>query len=380
MPTNFCTACEIIATTPDPNTGKAPGLFLPEAELDDAPDDDFGAQVQCPKCHWSNNTMFGRYVCVKCGSTLPKPEAGVGEDSTDWLKYRDSIQQQDLEDPSKRVDGAVLGMKPLPLKSPFTKMLAFEDGRVSCELIGSQKQIDFQTYQEIVLFGVDIRFRDEVDENLEIGWIVSHRIEKFRKLYEDLIDPDGFLVVSARKKVPVFPENLKHDDPQCLKKMEEWLTQLFKLVPSGGKQTNLIYYDEDDQDAAEVAVPTEKPPHMLPTAWRSVRDTDTGELYYFNKITGETRWENPFEEEDLPPKPNFKVLPDWEAVYDKESGEYYYWNTKTQETTWDKPIARTHANNGKKKLVDAKDLLHVPCVNRFLDLKRNVQRMEELAL
>ena len=330
--------------------------------------------------------MFGRYTCVKCGSELPKPEVGVGETSEEWLKYRESIHLQDapvtndVTDVALRGDGAVLGLKPLALRSPFAKELAFEDGRVACELIGSQKQIDFQTYQEIVLFGIDIRFRDEVDTNLEIGWIVSHRLDKFKSLYQDLIDPNGFLVASARKKIPAFPESVKQEDAECLRKLEEWLTALFKLIPSGGKQTNLVYFDEDDDAVEEIAPPAEKPPHMLPSAWRSVRDPESGELYYFNKITGETRWENPFEEEDVPPKPNIKLPPDWEAVYDKESNDFYYWNVKTQETTWDRPLVKNAGSSGKKKLLDAKDLLHVPCINRFLDLKRNVTRMEEMAL
>jgi hypothetical protein len=365
-------ACEIIATTPDPRSGKSPGLFLtPEGDPDDAPDEDFGAQVQCPKCKWSNNTMFGRYACVKCGTELPKPEAGVGQTNEAWM------QQSHQAGPGG--DGKVLGMKPLPLGSPFAKEMAFEEGRVACELIGVEKQIDFQTYQEVIVFGIDIRFRDEVDHNLEIGWIVSHRLEKFKALYAELADANGPLVASSRKKVPLLAEDLKQDDPNCLKRLEDWLTALFKLVPAGGKQTNLVYFDDDDDDAVEVAPPSEKPPHMLPSAWRSVRDPESGDLYYFNKITGETRWENPFEaDEDLPPKPKFKLLPDWEAVFDKESGEYYYWNVKTQETTWEKPVAKNASK--PRKLLEAKDLLHVQCVNRFLDLKRNVQRMEELAL
>jgi len=379
----FDEACEIIATTPDPSSGKMGGIFLNDPMEDDTPDDDFGAQVQCPKCAWSNNTMFGRYTCVKCGSELPKPEAGVGETAEAWQKYQESLRTQTgaKMDVTKRGDGAVLGMKPVPLTTPFAKDMAFEDGRVACELIGSQKQIDFRTYQEIILFGIDVRFRDEVDAELEIGWVVSHRLDKFKALYQELVDGDkSSLIANARKKVPAFPDNLKDDDPNSVKKLEEWLTALFKLVPSGGKQTKLVYYDDDDDGNAPEPPPAEKPLHMLPSAWRSVKDPESGEYYYFNKITGETRWDNPFEEEESTNPATKDLLPDWEAVLDKESGDYYYWNIKTQETTWEKPVAPKTLQQGKRKLLDAKDLLHAPSINRFLDLKRNVQRLEELAL
>ena len=145
---------------------------------------------------------------------------------------------------------------------------------------------------------------------------------------------------------------------------------------------NYVFIDDDENEEVDDMNGISEAPlaaHELPTAWRSIRIPESGEVYYFNKITGETTWNDPFENSKPLLDPRIKLLPDWEPVLDKESGDTYYWNTKTQETTWEIPLLKT-APKKKKQTFDAKDLLHVPVVNRFLDLKRNTQRMEELAI
>jgi hypothetical protein len=53
--------------------------------------------------------------------------------------------------------------------------------------------------------------------------------------------------------------------------------------------------------------------------------TETGEKYFYNSITGESSWEDPW----------LKVE-EWKAFYDEE-GELYYYNTKTGQTSWEAP-------------------------------------------
>ncbi|KAH9259389.1 hypothetical protein BASA81_002432 [Batrachochytrium salamandrivorans] len=360
----FDRTCEVIAATPDP-VDEDP--FKGEEEEYDGLDleGDFGSQVHCPKCGWSNNTMFGRFQCVKCGQVL---------------------KQQDGEEGVGDVGGAQALTN---LQYPFARDMPFEDGRVSAELVGCERTMDFTTYQEISLFGIDLRFRDEELLDLQVGWLISHRLDKFAALHAALVSTDGPLTVAARKKIPPFPPALREDLPTAAQELGVWLNELFKLVPQGGKQTDLIYHEEQDDamvtdQAGDEAAAAAAENDRFTAEWRSVKDVETGDVYYFNKVTGETTWVNPFNVRAMRDL-KIKLPVNWEAVVDKETNDVYYWNTVTLETTWEKPKAATGSSSRatlskKRKLLEAKDLLHVAVVNRFLDLKRNTQRMDELAI
>ena len=106
------------------------------------------------------------------------------------------------------------------------------------------------------------------------------------------------------------------------------LTELFKLVPEGGNDEGI---DGDAPDESELPEPPENPSGLKLDEWEEVEDPDTGEVYYWNKITGLTQWERPRADSNpppLPPKP--KLLPGWEAIKDEDSGDVYYWHEKTQ--------------------------------------------------
>uniref|UniRef100_A0A8C0HNH6 Rho GTPase activating protein 27 n=1 Tax=Buteo japonicus TaxID=224669 RepID=A0A8C0HNH6_9AVES len=80
--------------------------------------------------------------------------------------------------------------------------------------------------------------------------------------------------------------------------------------------------------------------------WETHTDTDSGHLFYYNPVTGETTWDCPFgQAEDgvspvaspassLPHSPEF---PEWEQYMDEASGQAFFYNSVTGETSWDPP-------------------------------------------
>lgn len=85
--------------------------------------------------------------------------------------------------------------------------------------------------------------------------------------------------------------------------------------------------------------------------WETHTDTDSGHLFYYNPVTGETTWDCPFgQAEDgvspvaspassLAHSPEFS---EWERHMDEASGQAFFYNSVTGETSWDPP----HAGDG----------------------------------
>ncbi|OWZ15757.1 hypothetical protein PHMEG_00010537 [Phytophthora megakarya] len=61
--------------------------------------------------------------------------------------------------------------------------------------------------------------------------------------------------------------------------------------------------------------------------WEMRHDEASGQVYYWNSITGETSWD---------PPPNGSVVHPWTQTFDEE-GRIYYLNTETMETRWTPP-------------------------------------------
>jgi hypothetical protein len=95
-------------------------------------------------------------------------------------------------------------------------------------MVGGEKQVDLRTYMEVDVVVLDVRFRDEVEAELEDGWMVSLKFEKLALLASTLASAQGPLLASDAKRIPVFPGRMDVDQ------VAAWFVRVFKLVPSSG--------------------------------------------------------------------------------------------------------------------------------------------------
>ncbi|XP_064895867.1 rho GTPase-activating protein 27 isoform X3 [Columba livia] len=102
------------------------------------------------------------------------------------------------------------------------------------------------------------------------------------------------------------------------------------------------------QEEAAAAGSAPEEPGSSVSDWETHTDTESGHLFYYNPVTGETTWDCPFgQAEDgvspaaspassLTHSPEF---PAWEQHVDEGSGQAFFYNSVTGETSWDPPQA-----------------------------------------
>lgn len=100
------------------------------------------------------------------------------------------------------------------------------------------------------------------------------------------------------------------------------------------------------EEAAAAASSAPEEPGGSVSDWETHTDTDSGHLFYYNPVTGETTWDCPFGQaadgvspaaspaSSLAHSPD---LPEWEQHVDEGSGQTFFYNSVTGETSWDPP-------------------------------------------
>ncbi|XP_077314939.1 uncharacterized protein LOC143935157 isoform X4 [Lithobates pipiens] len=87
--------------------------------------------------------------------------------------------------------------------------------------------------------------------------------------------------------------------------------------------------------------------------WETHTDQGSGQLFYYNSVTGETTWDCPFdqaEEQLISPASLSSAEEDsnWDKHFDESSGQFYFHNPVTGETSWDPPAQDDlHPSGGK---------------------------------
>ncbi|NXK76003.1 RHG27 protein, partial [Amazona guildingii] len=98
-------------------------------------------------------------------------------------------------------------------------------------------------------------------------------------------------------------------------------------------------------EAAAAASAPEEPISSI-SDWETHTDTDTGHLFYYNPVTGETTWDCPFGQAGdgvsplASPASSLAHSPrcsEWEQHMDEGSGQAFFYNWVTGETSWDPP-------------------------------------------
>ncbi|NXE29744.1 RHG27 protein, partial [Ardeotis kori] len=104
------------------------------------------------------------------------------------------------------------------------------------------------------------------------------------------------------------------------------------------------------EEAAAASSALEEPSSSV-SDWETHTDTDSGHLFYYNPVTGETTWDCPFGQAEDGVSPTASPAsslahspecPEWEQYVDEASGQAFFYNSVTGETSWDPP----HAGDG----------------------------------
>ncbi|XP_048871359.1 rho GTPase-activating protein 27-like isoform X4 [Brienomyrus brachyistius] len=190
--------------------------------------------------------------------------------------------------------------------------------------------------------------------------------QKTENVYESIMD-----TTDAELKTPKQPEK----DPPAAPTPVSDPVSIPALIPVPAPVSALLHVPgpasaQANAESSEIAVyvnieALRKNIHQSPPApavlphqsldsegWEVHTDQESGQEYYYNPVTRQTTWENPFAPhtdpefylEDLPPpSPTYSppsadfIDSNWEKIFDESSGCHYFYNHVTKETSWDPP-------------------------------------------
>ncbi|XP_075767880.1 rho GTPase-activating protein 27 isoform X2 [Pelodiscus sinensis] len=145
---------------------------------------------------------------------------------------------------------------------------------------------------------------------------------------------------------------------ESIKGLERWETaESSRPAPACKEETPpapvYVNIEELRQQAAAPA-PSPPCPSVALADWETHTDEGSGHLFYYNPATGETTWDSPFEHPEdgvspaPPPCPSPSPVPsptaaEWGQYVDEASGQLFFYNSVTGETSWEPPLAEPSA-------------------------------------
>ncbi|XP_054849523.1 rho GTPase-activating protein 27 isoform X2 [Eublepharis macularius] len=135
--------------------------------------------------------------------------------------------------------------------------------------------------------------------------------------------------------------------------VKEWVTDLCarQHTEADPVYVNLQELQKELSTAAAASTDCIHQPHVdsLPSNWETHKDTESGQLFYYNPVTGQTTWDYPVDgsvEGVSPTHSRSSSLtlspaapPEWDQYVDQVTGQVFFYNTATGETSWDAPVA-----------------------------------------
>ena len=115
--------------------------------------------------------------------------------------------------------------------------------------------------------------------------------------------------------------------------------------PRGAKKEPASYATTSTTTTKTTNTNTDKHTQLpLQEGWTPMHDSSTGQIYYYNEITGDSQWDPPLAVESPSSREQKKMLPSgWTIMKDPTTGSVYYYNRTTGESTWDFPKEKTVA-------------------------------------
>ena len=222
-------------------------------------EEDYGVQVVCSRCGYVDNTAK-KQSCPQCKQEFPRVRSTtMNSSSTRNITGKKGKKEKKKTDTTKTVggdlnislrdtgDGQVYltfangssAAAAAPLKNPLCSLPYTKTGRFSCAMVGSERGMDFATFEEFVMYVVDCRFSPGPGVP-EIGWTIARRFKQWRQLGAQLEGDDEHvspLSAEARDKLPLFPKKGRWDNLRGVRsaavvaereqKLEAWLAGAF---------------------------------------------------------------------------------------------------------------------------------------------------------
>ncbi|XP_063156572.1 rho GTPase-activating protein 27 isoform X2 [Candoia aspera] len=151
--------------------------------------------------------------------------------------------------------------------------------------------------------------------------------------------PHPLLKNSSENICKLVKDQVKQD------RQEPWAKEPFEEVATDPVYVNLQELQLEHRTATANNAQSSLQPCLSSSLknWETHTDTESGHLFYYNSVTGQTTWESPFEASldsvspSHPHSPSPATPANWNQYVDEASGQIFFYNAATGETSWDAP-------------------------------------------